>query len=75
MTCAICGAECKLEEHEYFEGLCAESRPPGTGVARRWIVVAPLYYEATPGTLAMKRGFCSAGCAAKGLTEYATPST
>lgn len=60
--CALCGAAVPLVEHEFYEGHCLLSRPPGYKLPRKWSYWAGLYHN--PVT---KQSYCSPDCATKAL--------
>ncbi len=68
MTCGVCGSKCRVERHDFFEGVALHSPCCMTGRhARDWTIMAPLYFKPTADGLGCEVPFCGAKCA----TEYA----
>lgn len=60
MTCEVCGITVQPERHEFRVGVIRCPSPPPD-----WIIIAPLYFAATPDGHKMLAGFCGPLCGLK----------
>lgn len=63
--CAVCGAQCVVIRHPFFEGVGRESVEPGRAwrPVREWFIDAPLYFQANADFTACEAAFCGPVCA------------
>lgn len=60
MKCFVCNADCELELHYFFSGLCGQARRPGQNPDKEWYYKAPLYHVSEGEGFSI--GFCSPDC-------------